>query len=85
MLHDAPWLSIAHLPANAKTAIADYLNTNSFPQEYLEEKQKIIEFMNLGNSTNGVDLQQNIRQLDSRRNESLKIVAPELAEILKYD
>ena len=85
MLHDAPWLSIAHLPADAKTSIANYLNTNLFPPEYLEEKQKIIEFMHLGNSTDSADLQKNIRQLDTRRNESLKIVAPELAEILKYD
>ena len=85
MLHDAAWLSIAHLPADAKTAIADYLNSNLFPLEYLEEKQKIVEFMQLGNSTDGTDLQKNIRQLDTRRNESLKVAAPRLAEILKYD
>jgi hypothetical protein len=46
---------------------------------------KIVEFMQLGNSTDGTDLKKNIRQLDTRRNESLKVVAPRLAEILKYD
>jgi MoaA/NifB/PqqE/SkfB family radical SAM enzyme len=85
MLHDAPWLSIAHLPADAKTSIANQITTQSLPTEYQHEIQKIVEFMNLGTSTNGKDLLKNIQQLDSRRHESLKAVAPELAEILKYD
>jgi len=85
ILHDAPWLSIAHLPADAKIAVADQLTTQLFPQEYQNDIQKIVEFMNLGTSTDGKDLLKNIQQLDSRRNESLKAVAPELAEILKYE
>jgi hypothetical protein len=85
MLHDAPWLCIAHLPAEVKMQVADYLNTQSFSAEYVEEIQKIIEFMRLGVSYNGVDLINNIQKLDHRRNESLKTVAPKLAEILNYD
>jgi MoaA/NifB/PqqE/SkfB family radical SAM enzyme len=85
MLHDAPWLSIAHLPADAKLAIAAQLTSQSFPTEYQHEIQKIVEFMNLGTSLDQNDLIKNIRQLDLRRNESLKAVAPELADILNYD
>jgi len=85
MLHDAPWLSIAHLPDSAKKQIAEHLNTQQFPAEYQAEIQKIVEFMNLGSSTNGKELIKNIRQLDSRRNESLNTVAPELANIINYD
>jgi organic radical activating enzyme len=85
MLHDAPWLSIAHLPADTKQHIASHLNQQSFPKEYQEEIQKIVEFMKKGTSTDGKDLLKNIEQLDSRRNESLKTVAPELAKILNYD
>jgi MoaA/NifB/PqqE/SkfB family radical SAM enzyme len=85
MLHDAPWLSIAQLSNQVKTDIADYLESQSFFPEYSEEIKKIVEFMNLGTSGNGVDLIKNIRQLDQRRNESLKDIAPELATILKYD
>jgi MoaA/NifB/PqqE/SkfB family radical SAM enzyme len=85
MLHDAPWLSIAHLPAEAKTHIADHLILDLFPEEYHSEIEKIVEFMYIGTSHDGKDLLKNIQQLDSRRNESLKIVAPELAKILKYD
>jgi organic radical activating enzyme len=85
MLHDAPWLSIAHLPEQCKMRIADCLNTESFPDNFLEEKQKIIEFMHQGQCNNATDLHRNIRLLDTRRNQSLKIVAPTLAEILNYD
>jgi glutamate-1-semialdehyde 2,1-aminomutase len=85
MLHDAPWLSIAHLSTNAKMHISNELAQQSFPEEYQDEIQKIVEFMNLGISTDGKDLIKNIQQLDLRRNESLKTVAPDLAKILNYD
>jgi MoaA/NifB/PqqE/SkfB family radical SAM enzyme len=85
MLHDAPWLSIAHLPNNVKMKITQHLTTESFPPEYVTEIQKIVEFMNLGISGTGEDLKKNIRQLDQRRNQSLSSVASELAQILNYD
>jgi MoaA/NifB/PqqE/SkfB family radical SAM enzyme len=85
MLHDAPWLSIAHLPQEAKQSVAKHLVEQTFSPEYQKEIQKIIEFMNLGNSIDVDQITNNIRQLDSRRNESLKSVAPELAKILNYD
>jgi MoaA/NifB/PqqE/SkfB family radical SAM enzyme len=83
MLHDAPWLSIAHLPADAKIAIAARLNIEAFPARYRTELKKIIEFMNFGESHDSRNLIENIQLLDSRRNESLNTVAPYLAEILK--
>ncbi len=85
ILHDAPWLSIAHLPTQAKIDIANHLMKQSFPREYQTDIEKIIEFMQLGASTSGKELIMNIQQLDIRRNESLKTVAPELATILNYD
>ena len=85
ILHDAPWFSIAHMPVAAKTIIDNHLKTQSFPAEYQSEIQKIVEFMNQGHSYTDNELIKNIQQLDTRRNESLKIVAPELAEILNYD
>jgi MoaA/NifB/PqqE/SkfB family radical SAM enzyme len=85
LLHDAPWLSIAHLPVSAKATIHNYLNTQSFSSEYVVEIKKIIEFMNLGQSSDGDEILKNIQQLDIRRNESLKSVSPELAKILNYD
>lgn len=85
MLHDAPWLNIAQLPTDVKLCIANHLKGCLFPADYQDEIQKIIEFMHLGNSNNGQDTIRNIRQLDLRRNESLKAVAPELATLLNYE
>jgi MoaA/NifB/PqqE/SkfB family radical SAM enzyme len=85
MLHDAPWLSIAHLPVNAKKHIADHLMAGAFPEEYLTEIEKIVEFMYIGKSYDGTELLKNIQQLDTRRNESLIDVAPELSKLLKYE
>ena len=85
MLHDAPWLNIAQLPTNVKLYIANHLKGCLLPADYQDEIQKIIEFMHLGNSNNSQDTIRNIRQLDSRRNESLKIVSPELAILLNYE
>ena len=85
ILHDAPWLSIAHLPLDAKISIAEHIGTQEFLEDYQGEIQKIVEFMLLGITTDGKELLNNIQQLDCRRNESLTAVAPALARILKYD
>ena len=85
ILHDAPWLSIAHLPADVKIRVADHLKQKIFPVESQEEVKKIIEFMNLGKSLDNYVVLDNLKKLDARRNESLKAVAPELSEILHYD
>jgi MoaA/NifB/PqqE/SkfB family radical SAM enzyme len=85
MLHDAPWLSIANLPAEVKTHIALHLEHQDFPLEYRHEIKKIVEFMHMGVGKNKDELIKNIQMLDYRRNESLKSVAPELADILKYE
>jgi hypothetical protein len=85
MLHDAPWLSIANLPAEVKTHIALHLEHQDFPWEYRHEIKKIVEFMHMGVGKNKDELIKNIQMLDYRRNESLKSVAPELADILKYE
>ena len=85
MLHDAPWLSIAHLPTSAKIAIAARLNIEALPDKYRDELKKIVEFMYFGKSHDGQSLIKNIQQLDSRRNESFKAVAPEIASILNYE
>jgi MoaA/NifB/PqqE/SkfB family radical SAM enzyme len=85
ILHDAPWLSISHLPDLTKQAVLQHLNQQLFPRVYQEEIEKIKEFMLSGVSHSGQELIENIRQLDVRRNESLRAVAPKLAEILNYE
>ena len=41
--------------------------------------------MNNGASTDGFMLRMKIRDLDRKRQQNLKVIAPEFAEIIEYD
>ena len=85
MMHDAWYFSIAALPDLAKTAVTDHLRRATVPSEYRKEFDRIIDFMNNGASTDGFMTCMKIRDLDRKRQQNLRKVAPELAEILNYD
>ena len=46
---------------------------------------KITDFMNGGASTDGFMLRMKVRDLDRKRKQNLRDVAPEFAEIIGYD
>ena len=85
MMHDAWYFSISRLPATAKKWIADYLSTCDTPEQFRSEFGRIIDFMNNGESSNGEETQQQIRRLDQRRQQDLRKISPELAQILRYE
>jgi MoaA/NifB/PqqE/SkfB family radical SAM enzyme len=85
MMHDAWYFSIATLPKDAKAAIADHLNSADVPTRFREEFDRIIDFMNNGASMDGFMLRMKIQDLDRKRRQNLKLVQPELAEILNYE
>ena len=84
IMHDAPYFSVATLPDRAKQAIADHLNTALIPFKYKKDFAGIVDFMMRGQSTDGAETLHQIQKLDQRRDQNLKIVAPELAELLNY-
>ena len=85
MMHD-PWhFSIATLPDSAKAQISEHLCSAPLPPEYREEFDRITDFMNNGASTDGFMTRMKIRDLDRKRQQNLRTVAPELADILMYD
>lgn len=85
MLHD-PWhFSISKLPTLVKQQIADYLGSCDISEQFRVEFGHIIDFMNRGESSDGTDTLQQIKQLDHRRNQNLRKIAPDLAQILEYD
>jgi MoaA/NifB/PqqE/SkfB family radical SAM enzyme len=84
MMHDAWYFSISRLPKTAKEQIASYLTSCDIPDQYREEFGRIIDFMNHGESSNGEETRQQICQLDQRRQQDLKKIAPDLARILGY-
>ena len=84
IMHDAWYFSIATLPDSAKTQITEHLRSASVPSKYREEFNRIIDFMNNGASTDGFMTNMKIRDLDRKREQNLRDVAPELADILNY-
>ena len=85
MLHDAWYFSIATLPEEAKVRITDYLRAANTPAKFDEEFARIIVFMNKGASTDGFIMKMKIRDLDRKRQQNLKDVEPEFAQLIGYD
>jgi len=85
MMHDAWYFSISRLPDAAKERIAEYLANCDTPEQFQEEFGRIIDFMNRGESSDGEEIRQQIHRLDQRRQQNLKKIAPELAQILEYE
>jgi pyruvate-formate lyase-activating enzyme len=85
MMHDAWYFSIARLPVTAKQLIGNYLANCDTPEQFRVEFGGILDFMNRGESSDGSDTQRQIRQLDQRRKQDLRKIAPELAQILGYE
>jgi hypothetical protein len=83
IMHDAWYFSIAALPDTAKQAIAKHLN--SAQTGYKQDFAGIVDFMMQGQSTNGAETRKQIQNLDQRRNQNLKDVMPELAELIDYE
>ena len=84
IMHDAWYFSIATLPDSAKAAITEHLRSADVPPQYREEFDRIIDFMNNGASTDGFMTVMKIRDLDRKRQQNLRDVEPELADILNY-
>ena len=84
MMHDAWYFSIATLPDTAKTQIIAHLESADIPAEYKQEFERIIDFMRNGASTDGFMTRMKIADLDRKRNQDLRTVAPEFAQIIEY-
>jgi len=82
MMHDAWYFSIACLPDGAKQAITEYLD--SVTTIYRDEFDRIRDFMNSGASTDGFMTRMKIADLDRKRNQDLRTVAPEFAKLIDY-
>jgi organic radical activating enzyme len=84
MMHDAWYFSIATLPDAAKAAITEHLRSADVPPQYREEFDRIMAFMNTGASTDGFMLRMKIADLDRKRNQNLRTIALELADLIDY-
>ena len=85
MLHEIEYFSISRLPRTVKSALTLHLQTCSVSSEFRKEFDNIIDFMNQGDSLDGSAMLSAMRQLDQRRNQNLRAVAPELADLIGYE
>lgn len=85
MMHDAWYFSIAALPDSAKSEIILHLESATVPDQWRGEFDRICDFMRNGASTDGSILKMRIRDLDRKRNQNLKTVEPEFAQLIDYD
>ena len=84
IMHDAEYFSIRSLPESSKKTIAAHLGSVIVSAKTQREFDNVVTFMRRGNSTDGTRMLQEIAQLDTRREQNLCQVAPELAEIIDY-
>jgi hypothetical protein len=84
MMHDAYYFSIATLPESAKSVITQHLQQAQVPNSIRKEFDRIVDFMNAGNSLDGFILRMKVADLDRKRQQNLALVQPEFAKIIEY-
>ena len=84
MMHEAYYFSIATLPEAAKRDITTQLRTSGSASDAAPEFERIIDFMNNGASLDGNLLRMKIADLDRKRQQDLRTVEPEFAELINY-
>jgi MoaA/NifB/PqqE/SkfB family radical SAM enzyme len=83
MMHEAYYFSIATLPEGAKRAITTRLR-DSAPAAAAEEFERVMAFMSGGVGLDGQLLRMKIADLDRKRQQDLRTVEPEFADIIGY-
>jgi MoaA/NifB/PqqE/SkfB family radical SAM enzyme len=84
MMHEAYYFSINTLPESAKQVISHRLVSAAVSERHRTEFDNIIKFMNGGASMDGFMLRMKIADLDRKRNQDLRNVEPEFAELIEY-
>jgi len=85
MMHEAYYFSISTLPEAAKQYITVKLRTSGSASDAAQaEFERIVTFMNSGVSLDGELLRMKIADLDRKREQDLRAVEPEFAELIEY-
>jgi len=84
MLHEARYHSVSTLPESAKKQARMRLNTAIVTDFHRTEFDKIVEFIDGGESLDGTELRASVQQVDRRRSQDLRIDHSELAQAIDY-
>jgi MoaA/NifB/PqqE/SkfB family radical SAM enzyme len=85
MMHEAYYFSISTLPESTKLAVAEHLKSANVSDLVAKEFAQIIKFMNNGTSLDGFILRMKVADLDRKRNQDLRSIEPEFAELIDYN
>lgn len=83
-MHEAYYFSISTLPESAKRVISQRLELARVSPWHRAEFDRIRDFMNNGASLDGQMLRMKIADLDRKRNQDLRQVEPEFANLIEY-
>jgi MoaA/NifB/PqqE/SkfB family radical SAM enzyme len=84
MMHEAYYFSINTLPESVKQVISYQLESADVSEQHRTEFDNIIKFMNGGASMDGFMLRMKVADLDRKRQQDLRTVEPEFAELIEY-
>lgn len=85
MLHEPFYFSIATMPKKAKDLATLRLRSANVSDKTMNEFENIIRFMENGNTIDSSEiLHVRLRDMDFKRRQSLREVAPELADAINY-
>jgi len=84
IMHDAWYFSVSTLPEKVKKDLTHFLTNANVPEQYRSEFSRIVDFMNNGASTDGFMMRMKIQDLDRKRQQNLRTVAPEFAQLIDY-
>lgn len=85
MLHDGPHFCIANLSRQAKQLADNRLRAAKFTAAHKVEIDRIIDFMWQGQQDLSQELCTIIRQVDQRRSQDLRQIAPDFAQAIGYE
>lgn len=86
MLHSPDHMSVQYMTDNAKELVINKLKTTFWTStKYQQEIDRVINFIELGNGSNGKEFLRQMKQTDSYRKQSFTDTHPEIARAMGYE
>ena len=85
LVHEAQWVSVGSMIPEAKSAVIEHLQAGKFNDRHRPAIDRIIQFIKNGETKNGQRFREEMKQMDSIRNENFAETHPEIAKLMNYD
>jgi MoaA/NifB/PqqE/SkfB family radical SAM enzyme len=85
LVHFPEYMSIGEMTQEAKDLVIPRLHSGKFSHKHRKEIDKIINFINTADSTDGSEFCKKMKDIDLIRNENFAETHPEIAKAMNYD